>query len=204
MIVLDENKALLRKNRRKAKPLSLTESRGKARTLDGRILMEDILNLKKKPRSVKDALDAAKGACIKGYNPYDTLYQLYVKGKGEVKKLLEREFKKAKKDEDKITFSANFIKDSLYVQPENGILEFGVHIYMPAKKGFFAKLFTGSMGNWFSELGVKAIQTFVKCFAGDAFAKQVSKKTVFNAIGEHENEGKTSYFCCLKIPEAKG
>lgn len=74
---------------------------------------------------------------------------------------------------------------------------------MPAKKGFFGRLFSGSMGNWFSELGVKAMQTYVNTFGGSEFAKQVSEKTVFNAVGEGENEGKVSYFCCLKIPNSE-
>lgn len=168
---------------------------------EGLIAEAIVKDLKKKPRSAKDALKTAREEAIRGYNPYDTLYKLHVKAKQAVKKLVENEFKKAKKDEDKITFSVNFIKDELYVQPENGILEIGIHIYMPAKKGFFSKLFTGSMGMWFGDIGVKAMQKYVETFAGPVFAKQVSKKTVSNAVGEHEHDGKTSYYCCLKIPE---
>ena len=33
---------------------------------------------------------------------------------------------------------------------------------------------------------------------------EVSDKTVFNAVGEKENEGKVSYFCALKIPSQQG
>lgn len=90
----------------------------------------------------------------------------------------------------------------MYYQPKDGILVFGIHIYMPAKKGAIARLFTGSIGAWgWGDLGVKAMQQMIEVFAGPVWAKQVTKKTVFNAIGEAKDEGKTSYFFCLKLPQ---
>lgn len=62
---------------------------------------------------------------------------------------------------------------------------------------------SGAMGNWFTRskmLGVKALQVYVKEFAGESFSKQISKDNVFNAVGEKENEGKASYYCALKVP----
>lgn len=186
----------------KSKKLTLAESRAAAKTADG-LLMEDILNLKKKPRSVADAKSGAKGAVIKGFNPYEVLVKQHKEAAKAVSKALKNEFKKMKTEEDRITVSTNFIKNGQFVQPKSGVLEIGIHLYMPAKKGFFGRLFSGSMGNWFSELGVKAMQTYVNVFGGEQYAKQVSKKTVFNAVGEGENEGKVSYFCCLKVPNSE-
>ena len=167
------------------------------------LLFEDIVNLKKNKRSVSDAKSGAQGAVIKGFNPYEVLVKQHKEAAKAVLKGLKNEFKKAKTEENKITISTNYIKNGQFVQPKSGILEIGIHLYMPAKKGFFGRLFSGSMGNWFSELGVKAMQTYVNTFGGPEFAKQVSKKTVFNAVGEGENEGKVSYFCCLKIPNSE-
>lgn len=116
---------------------------------------------------------------------------------------LKNEFKKTKTKEDKITVSANYMRNGQFVQPKDGILLIGVHMYMPAKKGFFSRLFSGAIGNWFRELGVKALRTYVGVFGGQEFAKQVTKNTVFNANGEGENEGKISYFCCLKVPNSE-
>lgn len=168
------------------------------------VLVEAIIkDLKKKPRGIKDALMVAKADAIKGYNPYDTLAKLHEKAKKAVRKLIENEFQYVKHKEDKVTFSTNFIKDGVYVQPANGILEIGIHIYMPAKKGWLARLFTGSMGMWFGDIGVKSMREYVRVFAGDVFAKQVTKQTVSNAVAQNENEGKTSYFCCLKLPQTR-
>ena len=74
---------------------------------------------------------------------------------------------------------------------------------MPVKKGFFARLFTGSIGNWFTHVGVAALRAYVEVFGGKEYAKQITSKNVFNAKGEGANEGKVSYFCCLKIPTVK-
>lgn len=186
----------------KSKKLTLQESRKNAKTESG-LLFEDIVNLKKKPRKVDDAKAGARGAVITGFNPYEVLVNQHKEAAKAVSKALKNEFKKTKTEENKITVSTNYIKNGQFVQPKSGILEIGIHLYMPVKKGFFARLFTGSMGNWFSELGVKAMQTYVKIFGGEEFAKQVSKKTVFNANGEGENEGKVSYFCCLKVPNSE-
>lgn len=166
------------------------------------MLFEDIVNLKKNKRSVADAKAGAQGAVIKGFNPYEILVQKHKDAAKAVSKGLKNEFKKAKTEENKITVSTNYIKNGQFVQPKNGVLEIGIHLYMPTKKGFFVRLFTGSTGNWFSELGVKAMQTYVNTFGGPEFAKLVSKKTVFNAVGEGENEGKVSYYCCLKVPNS--
>lgn len=186
----------------RSKKLTLAESRAAAVNADG-LLMEDIVNLKKNPRKADEAKSGARGAVIKGFNPYEVLVNKHKEAAAAVSKGLKNEFKKTKTEENKITVSTNYIKNGQFVQPSSGVLEIGIHLYMPVKKGFFGRLFSGSMGNWFQELGVKAMQTYVNVFGGAEFAKQVSKKNVFNAQGEGENEGKVSYFCCLKIPNTE-
>lgn len=112
--------------------------------------------------------------------------------------------KKMKKEDDKITFSTNFLKGGVFYAPESGVLEFGIHIYMKAKKGILARLFTGSLFKGWGDLGITAMRALVNEFAGKIFAKQVTRDTIFNAIGQNENEGKTSYFFCLKLRQPKG
>lgn len=169
------------------------------------LIFEDIVNLKKFARDVSTAKEGAVGAAIKGYNPYDAIYQAHVKARNEAIKSVKNEFKKAKgvDDPNKITMSTNYITGGQYVEPKSKTLIIGMHMYMPTKKGFFGRLFTGSMGNWFSDVGVVALKTYVTAFAGKEFGKQVSKKNVFNAVGEGSNEGKTSYFVVLKLPAMK-
>lgn len=109
----------------------------------------------------------------------------------------------AKDDVNKVTLSTNFISGQSFILPRSGKLIIGVHVYLAGKKSFLQRIATGSIGNWFTSgkmLGVKALQTYVKEFAGEAFAKQINKDNVFNGIGEGENQGKASYYCALKIP----
>lgn len=185
-----------------SKKLALVESRANARNRKN-ILMEDIISdLKKHPRSAADAKAEARGAVIKGFNPYAALVRLHKDAVQAVLRSLKNELKKAKTEENKITVSTNYIKNGQFVQPKSGVLEVGVHIYMPAKKGIFGRFLSGSMGNWFQDVGVVAMKAYVGTFGGEEYSKQVSKKTIFNACGEGENEGKVSYFCCLQIPTA--
>lgn len=185
------------------RPLTLTEARRLARSASGRLFVEDIVNLKKKPRSVKDAKSAARAAAVTGFNPYAPLYEGWKAGKEAAKKKIEREMKKMKKEDDRITFSTNFLKGGIFYAPESGVLEFGIHIYMKAKKNWLSRLFTGALGAGMRDLGLTAMRALVNEFAGKIFAKQVTKETIFNAVGQNENEGKTSYFFCLKLRQPK-
>ena len=185
------------------RPLTLTEARRLAKSESGRLFLEDVVNLKKNPRSVKDAKSGAYSAAVKGFNPYAPLYDGWKAGKDAAKKAIRLEMKKMKKEDDKITFSTNFLKGGVFYAPEDGILEFGIHIYMEAKKNWLSRLFTGSLFSGWGDLGVIAMRALIKEFAGDIFAKQVTKKTIFNAVGQNENEGKTSYFFCLKLRQPK-
>jgi hypothetical protein len=44
------------------------------------------------------------------------------------------------------------------------------------------------------------MKELVKNFLGNDFAKQVTEKTVFNALGEDEEQGKNVTYTCFKIP----
>ena len=166
-------------------------------------LQEDIIDLKKNRRTADEAKKAAVGAAILGFNPLSPLYDKHVIAKKKALTVFKNEFKDAKHETDKFTLATNFITDGVFVYPKSGYLIIGVHAYLAGKKNILQRFFTGSMGNWFTRakmLGVTALQTYVKEFAGKAFADQVNKKTVFNAISEENSEGKVSYFCALKIP----
>lgn len=187
----------------KSKKLTLAESVKAASNSSG-VLLEDIVNLKKKPRDTDTAIKGAREAVIKGFNPYDILLKKHKDAVNAVYKQLKHEFKDAGTKEKKITVSANFIRNGQFVQPKDGVLLIGVHVYMPVKKGIIARLFTGSLGNLFQQVGVIGLKTYVKVFGGEEYAKQIKDANVFNANGEGENEGKVSYFVCLKIPTTEG
>lgn len=102
-----------------------------------------------------------------------------------------------------MTVGTNFIRNGKYIEPANGFLIISVHIYMPQKKGWFKRFLTGSLKNWFQDVGVVALKNYVSIFAGKDFAKNVTKDTVSNAIGEGDNAGKTSYYCVMQIPRDK-
>lgn len=184
-----------------SKQLSISDSRSNAVNKDG-VLLEDVIkDLKKNPRSTADGKAAAAKAAIQGFSPYTIIANRHDEAKKAALAQVASEFKKNKKVEnDKVTVSTNFMKKGVFVPPESGILEIGVHVYMPAKKGFFGRLLSGHMGNWFQDVGVAALQAYVKAFASNGFEKNVTKDTVFNAVGEGENAGKVSYFVCLAIP----
>ena len=185
----------------KSKKLTLRESCLAAATKSG-VLLENIVNLKKEPRDAATAKQEARDAVIKGFNPYDMLVKKHKEAIKAVYKALKHEFKDAATKEKKITVSVNFMRNGQFVQPKDGVLLIGVHVYMPVKKGLIARLFTGSLGNLFQHVGVIGLRTYVKVFGGEEYAKQINDKNVFNANGEGENEGKVSYFCCLKIPNS--
>lgn len=170
-------------------------------------LQEDIIDLKKTQRTVPEAKKLAIGAAIQGFNPFQPLYDQHIEAKKKAIAVFKHELKAAKDDNNKVTLSTNFITGNTFVYPKSGYLIIAMHVYIAGKKGFLSRLATGAMGNWFTRtkmLGVKAIQNYVKEFAGDAFSKQVTKDTVFNAVGEQANEGKVSYFCALKVPNQGG
>lgn len=166
-------------------------------------LKEDIVDLKKKPRTAAEAKDAAGKNSVQGFNPFESLYTRHVEAKNKALKVFKHEMRDAKDDVNKVTLSTNFISGKSFVLPKSGTLIIAVHVYLAGKKSFLQRLTTGSIGNWFTRgkmLGITALQTYVKEFAGEAFAKQISKDNVFNGVGEGENEGKASYYCALKIP----
>lgn len=166
-------------------------------------LKEDIVDLKKKPRTAAEAKSAAVAAAVQGFNPFESLYLRHTEAKKKALKVFKNEMRDAKDDVNKVTLSTNFISGKSFVLPKSGKLIIAVHVYLAGKKSFLQRLATGSIGNWFTRgkmLGITALQTYVKEFAGEAFAKQISKDNVFNGVGEGENEGKASYYCALKIP----
>jgi len=202
----------------KAKGITLSESKAAARNQAGvrledairalspKALNEDIIkDLKENPRKAKEAKEEARAAAIKGFNPYSLLLNAHKKAKEAVFKFLGSEFKKMKSESNKFTVSLNCIvnEGKQFVPPPDGVFVLGVHLYMPAKKGFFGRLFTGHVGKWFAgDLGVASLREYIKTFMGDkVYANQVTDKTVFNAVASKNNQGKVSYFCCFKTPE---
>lgn len=167
-------------------------------------ISEDIADLKKKPRTATDAKKLAADNAVQGFNPFESLYKRHTDAKKKALAVFRHEMRDAKDEVNKVTLSTNFIAGKVFVLPRSGKLVVGVHVYLAGKKSFLQRLTSGSIGNWFTRgkmLGVTALQAYVKEFAGDAFAKQISKDNVFNGIGEGENQGKASYYCALKIPE---
>lgn len=165
------------------------------------LVFESVIDLKKNKRDVKAALADCKSTPIEGYDPGYPIFQAHLKAKDAALKSVKNEFSKQKEAKlDSATIGTNFIKDGKYIEPKNGYLIVAVHIYMPQKKNWFKRLFTGSIGNWFQDVGVVALKNYVSIFAGKDFAKNVTKETVSNAIGEGENAGKTSYYVALRIP----
>lgn len=167
----------------------------------GGLVFESIVDLKKTKRGVEEAVKESKSKPIEGFDPGYPIVQAHLKAKASALNSVKSEFKKQKDAKlDNVTVGTNYIKNGKYVEPEGGFLVVSVHIYMPEKKGFFKRLFTGAIGNWFQDVGVIALKNYVAVFAGKDFAKNVTKDTVSNAIGEGENAGKTSYYVALKIP----
>lgn len=168
------------------------------------LIFEDIIPLKKLKRSVADAKAKAKDVAIAGFDPFAELYQKHLKAAKAAIKSIKNEFssKDDVNDPSKLTMSMNYIKEGRFAMPKDGILYACINIYMPTKKGFFGRFLSGSIGNWFSDVGVVALKKYVATFIGNDFAKRVSKDTVFNAVGEDENTGKTSYIVALKIGQA--
>lgn len=76
---------------------TLAESFAMARSLEGGVLLEDLVKLTKDPRTADDAKSGAKDAAVKGFNPYEKIAKSYYDGQKAVKKFLRNEFKKAKK-----------------------------------------------------------------------------------------------------------
>jgi hypothetical protein len=166
-------------------------------------LQEDIIDLKKTQRTPAEAKQLASNKAVEGFNPFQSLFNRHVESKKKALAVFKHEMKQAKDETNKVTLSTNFISGKTFVWPRSGKLIIGVHVYLAGKKGFFQRLMSGAMGNWFTRskmLGVKAIQEYVAEFAGEAFSKQINKDNVFNAVGEKENEGKVSYYCALKVP----
>ena len=172
----------------------------------GELIFEDIIPLKKLKRNIADAKAQAKEVAITGFNPFAELYNRHVKARAAALKSIRHEFS-SKDDVDdpaKLTMTVDsYIKDKSFVMPKDGILYIGINMYMPTKKGFFGRFLSGSMGNWFSDVGIVALKKYVAEFIGKDFAKQVTSKTVFNAVGEDENLGKTSYYVALKFGTGK-
>lgn len=171
------------------------------------LVFESLVDLKKQKRKVADAVAEATSNAIQGFDPGEPIAAAHRKAKNAAISSVRNEMKgnnKLKKDEEpnNITVSTNFMKEGRYVEPKDGNLVVGVHIYMPEKKGFFKRFLSGSIGNWFQDVGVVALKNYVSAFAGKTYASEVTKDTVSNAIGEDENSGKTSYYVVLKIPRA--
>lgn len=165
------------------------------------LIFESIVDLKKNKRDVKNAIADSKSTPIEGYDPGYPIVQAHKKAKTAAIDSVKNEFSKQKDAKlDNVTLGTNFIKEEKYIEPKDGYLIIAVHMYTPKKKGFLTRMFTGSIGNWFQDVGVIALKNYVASFAGKEFAKNVTEDTVSNAIGEGENAGKTSYYVALRIP----
>lgn len=136
------------------------------------LVFEDIIPLKKLKRSVADAKAGAKAAAIAGFNPFAELYQKHLKASKAAIKAIRNEFssKDDVNDPAKLTMSMNYIKNGAFVVPKDGIMYACINIYMPTKKGFFGRMLSGSIGNWFSDVGVVALKKYVSVFIGKDFA----------------------------------
>ena len=137
------------------------------------LVFEDIIPLKKLKRNIADAKAKAKEAAIVGFDPFKDLYQRHIKAKEAALKSIRNEFssKDDVKDPSKLTMSVNYIKDSHFAMPNDGVFYIGINMYMPNKKGILGRFFSGSMGNWFSDVGVVALRKYVSIFIGKDFAK---------------------------------
>ncbi len=114
------------------------------------LVFESIVNLKKHQRDVKAAKADAMSTPIEGYDPGYPIVKAHEKAKAAALKSVKNEF--SHQDDAKLenaTVSTNYIKDEHYVEPSDGYLVVGVHMYMPKKKGVIGRFLTGSIGNWF-------------------------------------------------------
>ena len=168
---------------------------------------EDIVNLNKEKRSESEAKSQSATRPIKDFNPLSLLVKLHKNGKVAAKNALKKELGKQKDigEDAVIKFSNSCIKNGGkdYVQPEDGKIVIGIYITTQRQKGFFKRLFTGDMANWFKKTGVIGMQAYVSAFAGADIGKQISDNNVFNGIGEGNHEGRTAFYTTLQMPTAK-
>lgn len=123
-------------------------------------LKEDIVDLKKKPRTAAEAKSSAVATAVPGFNPFESLYLRHTEAKKKALKVFKNEMRDAKDDVNKVTLSTNFISGKSFVLPKSGTLIVAVHVYLAGKKSFLQRLATGSIGNWFTRgkmLGITAL-----------------------------------------------
>ena len=56
-------------------------------------IKEDIVDLKKKPRTAADAKSAAIGAAVAGFNPFESLYMRHSEAKKKALKVFKNEMR---------------------------------------------------------------------------------------------------------------
>lgn len=174
-------------------------------------LNEDIVKFKNLTRTPSQAREQAKANPITQWDPFGPLTKRWKIAKEKTKKLILTEFKGSPKElrtEDENEIEKIRFINTLYnnktqqIQnfPADGYFYLGISMYMEQKKSAFSRLFTGRIGLWFHKLEIAAMKELVKNFIGNDFAKQVTEKTVFNALGEDEEQGKNVTYICFKIP----
>lgn len=99
-------------------------------------IQEDIVDLKKTQRTPGEAKQQAVGAAVKGFNPFQQLFDRHVEAKKKALEVFKHEMRDAKDEVNKVTLSTNFISGKAFVWPRSGHLIVGVHVYLAGKKGF--------------------------------------------------------------------
>lgn len=128
--------------------------------MDSNTIDEDIVDLKKKPRTASEARDLAKQNAVVGFNPFESLYARHSEAKKKALTVFKHEMRDAKDEVNKVTLSTNFISGKSFILPKSGYLVVAVHVYLAGKKSFLQRLASGAMGNWFTRskmLGVSAL-----------------------------------------------
>jgi len=179
----------------------LKESEESAEEID-----EDTSKLFSVKRSTKDAISAAQGAGLEAGDPMAELVKRHDTAKAAALKACRNELKTNDKDKnaskmDAIKFSNNCIKSGEWVSSPTGFLTIGAYLYPKEKKGIIKRFFTGSMGNWGQTVGTAALKAYVEAFLGKSFAKQVTEKTVFDAVGDEDSKfpGRIAYYVSFKL-----
>lgn len=76
---------------------TLAESFAMARSLEGGVLLEDLVKLTKDPRTADDAKSGAKDAAVKGFNPYEKIAKSYYDGRRPLRNFFVMNSRKRKK-----------------------------------------------------------------------------------------------------------
>lgn len=167
-----------------------------------RTVSEDVNNVFKVKRPATEARAEAGKVAIEAGDPMHELVVRHKKAKKAAAKACRNELKSTGDENaskfDSLIISNSCIKDGRWIDAGNsGIMYIVCALHAPSKKGIFRRILSGSIGNWGKNVGVAALQAYVKEFLGKTFARQVTKKTVFDGVDEQRDRIK--FYVAFKL-----